>query len=88
MFDFQVVLFFLSLTLATFILKSFLDTRRVNPDALPYPPGPKPKPIVGNLYDIPAQTPWVTYASWKERYGMRIILLPLSYALVTPIQAI
>ncbi|KAF7348380.1 hypothetical protein MSAN_01792000 [Mycena sanguinolenta] len=36
---------------------------------LPFPPGPKPKFLVGNLFDIPTETPWITYAEWGKQYG-------------------
>ncbi|KAJ7366653.1 cytochrome P450 [Mycena albidolilacea] len=34
-----------------------------------YPPGPKPKPIMGNFHDIPTESPWVTYMEWGRQYG-------------------
>ncbi|KAJ7095814.1 cytochrome P450 [Mycena belliarum] len=36
---------------------------------LPYPPGPTPRLITGNLHQIPAKQPWVTYTSWQVTYG-------------------
>ena len=38
---------------------------------LPYPPGPKRLPIVGNLFDMPSQEEWVTYRKWSEQLGVR-----------------
>ncbi|KAL4079445.1 cytochrome P450 [Scleroderma citrinum] len=35
----------------------------------PLPPGPKPLPLVGNLFDIPTVKPWLTYADWGKKYG-------------------
>ncbi|KAJ7681389.1 cytochrome P450 [Mycena rosella] len=40
-----------------------------NSSGLPFPPGPAPRFITGNLHDIPAQQPWLTYTDWKLRYG-------------------
>ena len=40
-------------TLALLIAYSYIQDRRRNPARLPYPPGPKGYPIIGNLLDIP-----------------------------------
>lgn len=35
-----------------------------------YPPGPKPKYLVGNLFDIPTSSaPWMKYLLWAKQYG-------------------
>ncbi|PBL03380.1 hypothetical protein ARMGADRAFT_1157500 [Armillaria gallica] len=36
---------------------------------VPLPPGPKGFPLIGNLWDVPAEYPWVTYARWTATYG-------------------
>ncbi|KAK0193931.1 cytochrome P450 [Armillaria mellea] len=33
------------------------------------PPGPKGLPLLGNLWDVPAEYPWLTYAQWAATYG-------------------
>ncbi|KAG6917741.1 hypothetical protein DXG01_001279 [Tephrocybe rancida] len=33
------------------------------------PPGPKGWPIVGNLFDMPKETMWHTFAEWGKTYG-------------------
>jgi hypothetical protein len=43
----------LLLTVALLIVYSYVQDRRRNPARLPYPPGPKGYPIIGNLFDIP-----------------------------------
>lgn len=35
----------------------------------PLPPGPKGKPLIGNLLDIPAEEQWVQATKWAEEYG-------------------
>ncbi|KAF8883247.1 cytochrome P450 [Infundibulicybe gibba] len=44
----------------------------------PFPPGPKPKPIIGNALDIPTKSAWITYTSnilHVEALGQHIIIL-------------
>ena len=36
---------------------------------LPYPPGPKRVPVVGNLFSMPSNEEWVAYRKWSEEYG-------------------
>jgi len=43
----------LLLTAALLIAYSYVQDWRRNPARLPYPPGPKGYPIIGNLLDIP-----------------------------------
>ncbi|KAK6978085.1 cytochrome P450, partial [Favolaschia claudopus] len=33
------------------------------------PPGPRPLPIVGNLFDMPRTKVWETFAKWQQLYG-------------------
>jgi hypothetical protein len=37
--------------------------------ALPFPPGPKPLPLLGNLFDMPTSREYQTYARWGKEYG-------------------
>jgi len=36
---------------------------------LPYPPGPRPLPIVGNILDIPKDFSWLAYTQFSKKYG-------------------
>lgn len=36
---------------------------------LPYPPGPKRLPIIGNVLDVNLKEPHITYTRWAARYG-------------------
>ena len=35
----------------------------------PLPPGPSPLPLVGNIFNIPKTSPWVTYRKLSKQYG-------------------
>ena len=61
MVDFLIVLFFI------FALQVFRDYRKRR--GLPYPPGPRPLPIIGNLLDIPMESSWLTYSQLAKKYG-------------------
>jgi hypothetical protein len=38
---------------------------------LPYPPGPRRLPVVGNLFSMPSREEWVTYMKWSKECGTR-----------------
>ena len=42
--------------------------RKTRPSAA-LPPGPPQAPVVGNLFQIPKERPWLKYAEWAEQYG-------------------
>lgn len=54
---------------AVLILVALLLARRSFNKALPYPPGPKPLPFLGNVLDIPRDSPWLTFSQWAKEYG-------------------
>jgi len=33
------------------------------------PPGPRRLPIIGNVHQLPVQSPWVTFGEWSKIYG-------------------
>ncbi|ETW77258.1 cytochrome P450 monooxygenase 4 [Heterobasidion irregulare TC 32-1] len=49
------------------LLNGYLKRRRTS--GLPYPPGPLPLPLIGNVFDIPKRKAWETYAQWAKQYG-------------------
>ncbi|KAF8519800.1 cytochrome P450 [Hysterangium stoloniferum] len=36
---------------------------------LPLPPGPKPLPLLGNLFNMPRSREYEIYTEWREKYG-------------------
>ncbi|KAG7085703.1 hypothetical protein E1B28_003247 [Marasmius oreades] len=56
---------FVALALAVILI---FDLHRRS-KACHYPPGPKPRLFVGNLFDIPAIKPWKVYRDWGKLYG-------------------
>ena len=44
----------------------FLHMFRRRP-TLPFPPGPKGLPILGNALDMPRENPWLTYWQWGKK---------------------
>jgi hypothetical protein len=59
-------LFFAAVSFRHWLLKKGMDG---NPNGLPLPPGPKGYPLVGNVFDMPFDKPWVVYDEWRKTYG-------------------
>ncbi|KAJ7430597.1 hypothetical protein FB451DRAFT_1382134 [Mycena latifolia] len=51
---------------------------RRNRSQLPLPPGPAKLPLVGNLFDVPANSQWEKYMEWSKEYDSDIIHLNLA----------
>jgi hypothetical protein len=56
--------------IVSFCAVLFLHIFRRRRHALPFPPGPKGFPIVGNALDMPSRNPWLTYWEWGIKYSM------------------
>src|SRR5712672_2127313 len=72
----------LMLAIDAFVLVSSLsiflairDHRRRG--GLPFPPGPRPLPLVGNLFDIPKEFSWLTYSQLSRIHGTNHPLVKL-----------
>ena len=51
-------------------LAAFFAIRGHKRKQLPYPPGPPPLPLIGNLLDIPKEFSWLSYAQLSKKHGM------------------
>ncbi|OBZ67818.1 O-methylsterigmatocystin oxidoreductase [Grifola frondosa] len=48
----------------------------------PLPPGPKPLPIVGNMFDVPTIYPWLMYRDLSKKYGDVLHLRVLGQSII------
>lgn len=62
------VLSILLVSLVSYLVKVLLLSKRRGP---PLPPGPKPKPLVGNISDLPqkGKPEWLHWLRHKDLYG-------------------
>ncbi|PPQ87679.1 hypothetical protein CVT25_011446 [Psilocybe cyanescens] len=59
--------------LAILGLKMFINFLARAKARTPYPPGPKPKPLVGNMFDFPVAKPALRYVDWGKKYNSSIL---------------
>jgi hypothetical protein len=78
--DILTILDFAAGGLALVLASRFLAScRRSTP---PPPPGPKGLPFIGNVFDMPTEQEWYTFADWATRYGMIPLLFSIRYVLL------
>ncbi|KAJ6588878.1 hypothetical protein B0H19DRAFT_223072 [Mycena capillaripes] len=46
---------------------AFIYLKRSSGNRLP--PGPRPLPLVGNLFSMPSHSQWETYSKWSKKYS-------------------
>ncbi|KAJ2932868.1 hypothetical protein H1R20_g4238, partial [Candolleomyces eurysporus] len=51
------------------VVKGIVSQRRRNPRGLPFPPGPKGLPLLGNIFELPQIVPWKGYDELCKEYG-------------------
>ncbi|KAG2150439.1 cytochrome P450 [Suillus clintonianus] len=67
------------------LLSSLIIARRRVPYSNPpYPPGPRPLPVIGNVMHISINAPWLAYTAWQKVYGdfFRVRLMGLEVVVV------
>ena len=60
---------FAALFFSVVLFRRLNKGRDRNPNGLPLPPGPKGYPLIGNIFDMPTEKPWVVYDEWRKTYG-------------------
>lgn len=63
--------------LAVYLTSRWLSRKRANPQGYPYPPGPKPEFLVGNLRHMPKRAQWLEFTKLGKLYGIMTQYLPL-----------
>ena len=67
-----------ALFFSVMLYRQLKKDRDGNPNRLPLPPGPKGYPLIGNLFDMPAQSSWIVYDEWRKTYGKSFTFSGLS----------
>ena len=60
-----------ALSFGVILFRQLKKGRNAKANGLPLPPGPKGYPLIGNLFDMPVDKPWVVYDEWRKTYGKR-----------------
>ncbi|KAH7903774.1 cytochrome P450 [Hygrophoropsis aurantiaca] len=88
MVEYPLILTFMLSAISIFYARRLVEQRRVNPSGLPYPPGPRGLPVLGNLFDINMSKPWLTYTAWRKKYGdiVHLTLLVEDYIVISSVR--
>ncbi|KAI9428587.1 cytochrome P450 [Lactarius indigo] len=70
----------LAASLFLYLFITLRDHRRRR--GLPYPPGPRPLPAIGNILDVPKRSAWVAYGAMAKKYGDVVCLQVFGHVVV------
>jgi hypothetical protein len=59
----------LSLSITSSVALFFWKYVMLKKQQRPYPPGPTPKPIIGNFFDLPINNLASVYLEWGRKYN-------------------
>ncbi|KAH6915129.1 cytochrome P450 98A3 [Coprinopsis sp. MPI-PUGE-AT-0042] len=68
--------------LSAIVFGAILLPRRRLAIRLPFPPGPKGLPILGNALQMPDDRPWLVYRDWAKQYGEIVYIKALGQPIV------
>ncbi|GJE98219.1 cytochrome P450 [Phanerochaete sordida] len=63
-------------------LALYVWSRSAKTNRLPVPPGPKPVPVLGNIFDLTAKELWLRITGWSKQYGDIVYIHLLGQGLV------
>lgn len=63
-----------SIFFGSILLYRQFKAKKINPNGLPLPPGPKGYPLIGAIFDMPIHKPWLVYDAWVKKYGKSMII--------------
>ncbi|KAH7904034.1 cytochrome P450 [Hygrophoropsis aurantiaca] len=88
MIEYLLILTFVLSAISIFYARRLVRRRRANPSGLPYPPGSRGLPVLGNLFDINMSKPWLTYTAWGKKYGdiVYLTLLGQDYIVINSVK--
>ena len=52
------------------------------------PPGPRGIPLLGNVFQMPTELPWIRFFEFSKKYGVHLqpeLNLPFSHDLIGPV---
>ncbi|PPQ72833.1 hypothetical protein CVT26_003342 [Gymnopilus dilepis] len=73
-----------AVVLAAWLVKKVIETYTKDKPSRSYPPGPRPRPLIGNILDLPTTRGPEVYVEWGKKYHSDVLFAktPLSGVLI------